>query len=388
LPNPRRIAIAVNIVDPNINHQDVFAGVMRYALERGDWQCFIDEHPLYRRGQRGKARGHYDGIIARANPDMQRRAKAQGVPLVNTMYQHHKPGLAGVYPDPASMGRVAAEHLIGRGFQRFALMMDRYPRLNQEMYKTFIKHLEQAELEYTTSDLLEGDTEDRAFWVELEKDVNRFLDRLEPPIAIFMDSAIVARMLVELCEHRGLHVPQDVAVLSMRSPARLFEIPKTISSLQEDYAQIGYEAAAMLRRLMDGDPVPPEPVLFPVPGVVARASTDYYAVDDPLIAEALRYISTHLTEKMRVEQIADALDVSMGTLYNRFEAALGRTIGSEIRRLRINAARVMLMDQDLTVKEVASSAGFGGVDVMTRTFKKHFGMTPTAFRMQLQQKDP
>jgi LmbE family N-acetylglucosaminyl deacetylase len=46
MPEMRRIAVAVNVVDPHPNHQAVFAGVLEYARERGNWECFIDEHPL------------------------------------------------------------------------------------------------------------------------------------------------------------------------------------------------------------------------------------------------------------------------------------------------------------------------------------------------------
>ena len=105
MPKPRRIAIALEIDQPFPNHQEVFAGIQAYANERGDWLCLIDEHPGYKASQRGAHYQPYDGVIARATPQMQRRLKRMGIPLVNTHYQMARPGLFGVYTDPSSMGR-------------------------------------------------------------------------------------------------------------------------------------------------------------------------------------------------------------------------------------------------------------------------------------------
>ena len=72
MADTRCIALAVNAVDPHPNHQAVFAGVMEYAREIGNWECFIDEHPLLQARKRRHARGGYDGIIARADSVSQR----------------------------------------------------------------------------------------------------------------------------------------------------------------------------------------------------------------------------------------------------------------------------------------------------------------------------
>ncbi len=380
MAGPYRIAVALSVVSPYPNHQEVFAGVLRYARECGNWQCFIDEHPMYRPKQRRASRGEYHGVIARADPQMQRRIRSRGVPLVNTLYHHHKPGLAGVYMDPVAMGRLAAEHLIGRGFRRFAVFADTSTRQTAEVTATLIHEIEADGYRCTHDSIPDGESQDPEFWVRLEQTVNAMVDTLQPPVAVFLDSAINARMLVELCQHRGLHVPQDVAVLCLRNPERLLDIPTSISSIQDSYHQVGYEAAALLDRLIRGHPVPEKPLLIAPPGVAVRTSTDHFAVEDPLVADALRYISKHLNGPLSVEQIAYELCVSLRTLYNRFESTLGRTIGSEIRRLRINSARVMLSDPELTLDQVAKRAGFSSVDVMGRVFKRAFGMSPGAYR--------
>lgn len=67
---------------PYKRHSEIFAGVQRYAEEQG-WETIIDEfaHDTLGR-QRGPA-DRYDGIIARVNRPLARRALQRGVPVVN-----------------------------------------------------------------------------------------------------------------------------------------------------------------------------------------------------------------------------------------------------------------------------------------------------------------
>lgn len=114
----RRVAIALEIEEPWPHHQELFAGVQRYAQNHPAWSCEIDEYPTYAAKERGIETGHYDGVIARSWPALQSRLKRHGVPLVNVHYQTHQPGLSGVYLDPNELGYVAADHLVQRGFKR------------------------------------------------------------------------------------------------------------------------------------------------------------------------------------------------------------------------------------------------------------------------------
>jgi LacI family transcriptional regulator len=61
-----------------------------------------------------------------------------------------------------------------------------------------------------------------------------------------------------------------------------------LSSVDLDTPNIGYEAAALLDRLIAGAPIPAQPVLLPPRGVVRRRSTDVLATDDRALAEAIR----------------------------------------------------------------------------------------------------
>src|SRR5262249_50767426 len=94
-----RVAIMLDLQWPYKRHSEIFAGVQRYAEEQG-WVSIIDEfaHDALPR-QRGQAE-RYDGIVARANLLLARRAVKLGVPVVNVWpsspARHLLPG---VFPD-------------------------------------------------------------------------------------------------------------------------------------------------------------------------------------------------------------------------------------------------------------------------------------------------
>ena len=125
-------------------------------------------------------------------------------------------------------------------------------------------------------------------------------------------------------------------------------------------------------------------MLVPPKGVAGRESTDYFAVEDELVAQALQHISAHLGQPMRVEDVAYELAVSTRTLQARFDAALGRGVSQEIRRLRLEKAKRLLLDPANSIAEVAGLAGFARPQLFNAVFRREVGMTPGAYRKRNQ----
>ena len=107
---------------PFKRHAEIFSGIQRYAEERG-WMSIIDEFVHDTLQQKRHEGSRYDGIVARANHPLARRAAKLGVPVVNVWpsspARHLLPG---VYPDSTEAGRLVAEHLLARGFRTFATL--------------------------------------------------------------------------------------------------------------------------------------------------------------------------------------------------------------------------------------------------------------------------
>jgi LacI family transcriptional regulator len=179
-------------------------------------------------------------------------------------------------------------------------------------------------------------------------------------------------------------VPEAVAVIGVDDDQQLCELSiPPLTSIDEMPSRIGYEAAAMLERMMDGASPPKGPVLVAPRAVVARLSTDALATDDEVVAWAAHFISRHATEGIHVKDVVAQVPVSRVTLALRFKQVFGRTIREEILRVQLGQVKELLATTNLPIKQVARRAGFHYVEYMARLFRRHVGETPGTYRKRM-----
>jgi LacI family transcriptional regulator len=155
-----------------------------------------------------------------------------------------------------------------------------------------------------------------------------------------------------------------------------------LSSVDLDTRSIGYEAAALLDRLMAGAPVPARPVLLPPRGVIRRRSTDVLATDDRALAEAIRYLRDHACSGLRIKDFVRMTKLSRRTLGRRTRQLLGHSPKEEITRVQLERAQRFLVETELKVAAVAENCGFTQAKYFCQVFRRRFGITPAAFRRQ------
>ena len=97
------------------------------------------------------------------------------------------------------------------------------------------------------------------------------------------------------------------------------------------------------------------------------------------IQQAIAYIKAHLTEPLSLELIAEHVNVSKYHLSREFKLYAGMTIFDAINLLRCANAK-QLIEKGMGVSAAALSCGFENPSYFTRTFKKHFGITPSKLR--------
>ena len=120
----------------------------------------------------------------------------------------------------------------------------------------------------------------------------------------------------------------------------------------------------------------------------ARAATDAQplvslgrlAGYEPRVAAAIRLMENHLDSPLTTAAIARRLEISVRTLELLFRQALGLGPGSYYLRLRLQAARRLLLDTRLSMQDVAVRCGFGSHSAFSRMFRQHFAMSPSTFR--------
>jgi AraC family transcriptional regulator len=95
----------------------------------------------------------------------------------------------------------------------------------------------------------------------------------------------------------------------------------------------------------------------------------------------LAYIDDHLSESLELKVLSQAANFSPFHFHRLFAAWMGETLGSYLRRRRVQVAAMRLASQPrAAVLNVALSVGFGSGEAFSRAFKGHFGCSPTAWR--------
>ncbi len=137
-------------------------------------------------------------------------------------------------------------------------------------------------------------------------------------------------------------MPEDVAVVGVDNDPLVCDFcdPPLTSVSRNDY-QVGYEAARLLDQLMEGVAPPDKPTRIPPAGVVPRRSTDTICVEDPYVAEAIRYMREHVNEQFGVDEVLNQLPLSRRSLEYRFRACLGRSPYDYLNQIRCRSGQAI-----------------------------------------------
>lgn len=103
---------------------------------------------------------------------------------------------------------------------------------------------------------------------------------------------------------------------------------------------------------------------------------------DGVPAYVLQYLHTHYTERITLDQLAGLEHISKSYLSRQFKRQTGMTVITYVNRLRIEAAKRLLISSDLSVNEVAYQVGFEAPKYFYRIFHKLTDLSPAAFREQ------
>jgi LacI family transcriptional regulator len=173
---------------------------------------------------------------------------------------------------------------------------------------------------------------------------------LPKPIGLFASYDIRGQRILDACRNVGLAVPDEVAVLGVDNEALLCELASPrLSSVASDPHRTGYEAAALLGRMMNGEGLGELEVRIPPMGGCRRESSNVLATGDPEVVRAVRFIRKHPCESIQVKDVLRTIPLSRKALEVRFKNLLHHTIHDEIIRVRVDRVRQLLRSTDLTL---------------------------------------
>lgn len=98
------------------------------------------------------------------------------------------------------------------------------------------------------------------------------------------------------------------------------------------------------------------------------------------LAEIQAWLAENLTAQLTLEDVAGHAHMSPRTLERRFRAETGDTLGGWIARRRVEHARTLLEETDLSILQVAHDSGFGSAESLRRHFVSRVGTSPRTYR--------
>jgi LacI family transcriptional regulator len=325
--------------------------------------------------------GDAEGIIARiATRAMARAIEASGVPAVNVGSQMFDP-IPTVRLDDEAVGRIAAEHLLGEDLRHFAycgVPWIWYSMVREDAFRRTIAAAGRACEVYNGVPHFDAATAN-----DTEPKLDEWLRSLPKPIGLMASDDPRARQVCDACKRLGLRVPDDVAIVGAGNDPLVCDVnDPPLSSVALAAERVGFEAARLLEQQMTGGAAPAQPRVIPPVGMVARFSTHVDSAGDADIAHAVRFIRESAKDGIAVEDVLNAVAVSRRTLEIRFRRVLGRSPAEEIRRVRIDRAKRLLIETDAGMEGVARGAGFSSANQFSETFRRETGVSPSQFRRQ------
>jgi len=314
------------------------------------------------------------------------RLLALQLPMVNVSNSQADIGLPKVAPDDFKVGEVAAEYFLGKGFAHFAFCGDSVSHSSELRAKGFARALRTRGF---LAPILRGRFDLPVAYLPNANIAGlvEWLGRLPRPCAVFAWNDNVCDTILNICRQEGWSVPNQISVLGVNNDFnRLVDSEDdSISSIQLAGHAIGFQAARMLAGLLQGNAPPRAPKYVPPLRIVERRSTDFYAVADPAVQAALRFIKRSYQHSTDVDAIAAAAMLSRRVLEKRFRLLLQSSPYEEVLKCRLDRARELLLNTDLKIEEIAQLCGYDNGSNFSIFFSEKTGSTPKAFRGRLRE---
>lgn len=369
--------------------RQMLLGIAHYARLHGPWSFYVTPGDFAQALPKMRQWGG-TGIIARIEtPRIAKAILESGLPTIaldlagtELKPDHPLSRLSEVASDSAGAARMAAEHLLGRGFRRFAFVGVAGRVWSQRREAGFVQAITRAgfPVEIYKPPAARRDR----VWEREHPLLTRWLAGLPKPIGLMACNDDRGREVLEACRGAEIRVPEELAVIGVDNDELLCELADPpLSSVALNAQGVGYRAAALLDRMMRGRLRKPQRLIAEPLHVVTRRSTDIVAMDDLEVAEALGFIHDHATDFIDIEDVVQHVSISRRNLETRFRKLVGRTPHAELRRVRLERAIRFLVETDLSIPKIAESVGYATPSYFIQVFGREFGTTPARYRRRL-----
>ena len=99
-----------------------------------------------------------------------------------------------------------------------------------------------------------------------------------------------------------------------------------------------------------------------------------------VVFKVAEYVKNRFAEKLSLDEIAEHVSLSKSYLSRIFKEETGESLSSYINKVRIDKAKLMLLDNGCPLVDVASLCGFEDQSYFTKVFKRLVGVSPKRYR--------
>jgi LacI family transcriptional regulator len=381
--SPHRIALLFNA--NKVYDRQVIAGIGQYLKStRVVWDLFLEED--FRCRTLGIQHWRGDGIIADFDdPTVEEALAHLSIPVVavggsyadDSRYPANIPYVA---TDNAKLVRLAYDHLIEQGLQRFAfygLPPSPGNRWAQEREDAFLRMIADDGLEGV---VYRGSPTSAGGWGRSQEDMVAWVRSLPKPIGVIAVTDARARQLLQACVVADVPIPEQIAVVGIDNDPMaqlLSRIPLT--SVIQGAEEMGRTAAQVLHQMLHGGDCSSTRILVPPVGLSVQASSQHEPLRSPYVMRAKHYIRQYACLGIKTEQVADYVGISRTLLEEHFKRELKQTVHQAILEHKLEMARAMLEDNSVPLAEVAVRCGFTSLQYMYAVFRREFNCTPRQF---------
>lgn len=371
--------VALDVETSLVYGRRILEGVSRYLRANRPWSICLEQHELSADPLGLLKRWSGDGIITRnATKESVKLMRRRRLATIDLGDIHAHLGVLRILSADMVIGRMAAEHLLERGFENFACCGFAGEYWSQRRRDGFITEIGHKGF---TGSIYESPRSGQQAWKRDQIQLVEWIASLKKPLGIFATNDLRGQHVLDACAQLDLAVPEHVAVIGVDNDEIVcgFCQPQ-LTSIIPNPERIGYEAAVWLDRLMQGQKPTTLEIEVPPQGIAVRQSSDVYAVSDPTVASALSFIRERACEGVTVNDVLDYVSVSRSWLERSFRKLVRHSPQAEIRDVQIKRCKELLRTTTLPLDKIAQLAGFEHPEYMSVVFKRTTKETPGNYR--------
>jgi LacI family transcriptional regulator len=317
-------------------------------------------------------------------PEFSPKSLAELAPasLVSVTVDRSAERIASVCLDEEAIAALALDHLLATGLRQFSTF-----RLEGSAFAAAREHAFLERAHAVGAKVAVGWGSDPARPSQRNEEpaaLLAWLHELPKPCGIFTCSDGSARTLARYARVAGLRVPEELALIGVDNDVLECELmAPRLSSVMIPWQEVGRSAALLVQLALSGQCIEGKRQVISPVTVVARRSSDVLAIDDALVAKAVRWIRANADRRLTVPTVARAVGSGRQRLERRFRRVLDRTVQDEIRRAHVEAAKGLLTATQAGLAEIAKESGFTNAALLSVAFQRELGMPPGFYRRRI-----